>query len=242
MDKKYDKRQKYAFYRIVKFLFIYGAPMLIKATTLINCKAQNLDGNISKIKDIYFDDRSWRISNLILDMSKWLNNHSRYLIGPNDIEGMDSTNSIIFTTMTLERMQTNSSSKLDLEISNKRKLQKKQPKTNSIAGDKPNYSYNLESRKIITNLQSTKELFGYHVTSPGEKTGWLKDLTADNESWMFKHLIISMKHFSKGQTIKVPTYSVRDINMLKKQINIDLSLDTIQSENEIEAASELSRD
>ena len=216
--------------------------MLIEASTLINCKAQNLEGNLNKIKDIYFDEDTWKINNLILDMSKWLNNNSGYLILPKDIEGIDSTNSIIFTSVTFEQMQKNSSSKLDLVISNKRKSQKKKIQTKVAASNKVSHAQNSENKKSITNLQSTKELLGYYVKSPDEKIGWLKDLTADNESWTFKHLIISKKQFSRGRKSMIPTSSVRDINMRKRQIKIDLSLDNIHSLNEIETASEMFRD
>jgi sporulation protein YlmC with PRC-barrel domain len=214
--------------------------MLIEVSTLMNCTLLNLDGDPGKIKDIYFDADNWKMCHLKVNITKWLNNHSRFLIAPGDIEGIDSTNSVIFTSLTYEKMKKSPSDKLDSQISNKNKLERKKSRTDSQADrNRLDNGRTHKNEKNISNLQSTKELFGYQVQNPDKKIGWLKDLTLDNENWKYRHLVVSIKHLKQNQRIMVPASSVRNINLKKKQIIVDLPLNKIQSTREIETASQL---
>lgn len=216
--------------------------MLIEARTLINCKAQNLDGDLSKIKDIYFDNSNWKIHNLILYMSRWLKTDDKFLISPGDIEGMDSTNSVIFTSVTSQQMKQNPGNKLALEASVKKDSEKQKPHKQLKIDNKAGHRQKQKKSHNIINLFSTMGLFGYHVHSFDEEIGLLKDLTADTGNWIFKHLIISDKHSYKNSKLMVPTSSVREISIKKRQITVDLSSDNIKSPDDIEAASQLFRD
>ena len=46
--------------------------MLDKAKTLTGYSLQSLDGDIGKVKDLYFDDRDWTIRYLVADTGEWL--------------------------------------------------------------------------------------------------------------------------------------------------------------------------
>jgi sporulation protein YlmC with PRC-barrel domain len=218
--------------------------VLIEIGTLMSCTVLNLDGEPGKIRDIYFDDNHWKMHHLIVNSNKWLNNNSRFSIAPDDIEGIDSTNSVIFTSLTSEKMKKSPSDKLDMQISNKNKREKKKSRTEPEETSGPERGQKTTNEKNIADspnniLQSTKEIFGYKVQTLDKRIGSLKDLTADNKNWMYRHLVVSGKHLAKAQRIMVPVSSVRNINVKKKQITVDLPLNEIQSTQAIETASQL---
>ncbi len=202
--------------------------MLIEASTLIKCTAQNIKGGSSKVSDIYFDESDWKIHHFIIDLNHWLRMHSRFLVSPNDIEGMDSTNSVIFTSLTNQQIKQKPSNKLDIEISNKMKTNKHtHPMKKNISKD--------------LHYLSTKKLLGYHVLTSNETVGSLRDLTADNIQWSFTHLIIDTENESKKQ-LTVPTTSVKNINLKEKTITIDINEKATASDDKVEEASRLHHD
>lgn len=198
--------------------------MLIHIKSLMNCKVQNTDGNLSKIKDIYFDDKTWEIRNLVLDVSKWWTGKGRFLIKPKNIEGLDSTNSIIFISLSLGQVQENSSGRLDAEVQHKQKLEKKEAES---------------SEEKVTKLRSSKELFDFRVQRNGTEIGALKDLTVDVGSWKFEHLVISEGEFSRAYGEMIPTCSVKKIDLKREVITVELDLDNIHPEEEIDHSAQL---
>ena len=46
--------------------------MLNKAKTLKGYKLHSLDGEIGKVKELYFDDRHWTIRYLVAETGNWL--------------------------------------------------------------------------------------------------------------------------------------------------------------------------
>ena len=64
------------------------AIMLDKAKTLTGYSMHSLDGEIGKVKDLYFDDRDWTIRYLVADTGEWLVSR-QVLISPHSLAGVD---------------------------------------------------------------------------------------------------------------------------------------------------------
>ena len=62
--------------------------MLIKTKTLVGYKLDGLDGEIGKVKDLYFDDRHWTIRYLIAETGSWLTGR-QVLISPFALVGVN---------------------------------------------------------------------------------------------------------------------------------------------------------
>jgi uncharacterized protein YrrD len=46
--------------------------MLNKAKTLEGYKLDSIDGDIGKVKDIYFDDKFWTVRYLVVEAGDWI--------------------------------------------------------------------------------------------------------------------------------------------------------------------------
>ncbi len=62
--------------------------MLRKVTDLYGYTLQATDGELGKVKDVFFDDEKWTIRYLVVETGSWLNSR-QVLISPYSIAGID---------------------------------------------------------------------------------------------------------------------------------------------------------
>ena len=62
--------------------------MLNKAKTLEGYKLDSIDGDIGKVKDIYFDDKFWTVRYLVVEAGDWIT-PNQVLISPYALIAVD---------------------------------------------------------------------------------------------------------------------------------------------------------
>ena len=77
--------------------------MLFSANTLKGWGLQAVDGQIGKIDEFYFDDGSWHIRYLVVDVGNWLK-HQRVLLVPETVTGVSPKEGIIGLSLTKEEV------------------------------------------------------------------------------------------------------------------------------------------
>jgi len=78
--------------------------MLYKAKTLESYKLHGLDGEIGKVKDLYFDDRDWTIRYVVADTGEWLISR-QVLISPHSLAGVDRDQGSITVKLTKDQIE-----------------------------------------------------------------------------------------------------------------------------------------
>jgi uncharacterized protein YrrD len=78
--------------------------MLRNATDLRNLVIAARDGELGKVKDLYFDDERWVIRHLEVDTGGWLTGR-RVLISPHAVRGMDWINNRMHVSLTKEQVE-----------------------------------------------------------------------------------------------------------------------------------------
>jgi hypothetical protein len=78
--------------------------MLNKAKTLKNYKLSCIDGEIGKVKGLYFDDHFWAIRYLIVNTSNWWLGH-QVLIAPQWIRDVNWSETTISVNLTRQAVK-----------------------------------------------------------------------------------------------------------------------------------------
>ncbi|WP_369384411.1 PRC-barrel domain-containing protein [Halalkalibacter wakoensis] len=78
--------------------------MLYKASTVQTCVVQATDGELGKVKDIYFDSEKWAIRYLAIDTLKWLPG-LKVLVSPISFDSVDLLNKRISLFATKEQIE-----------------------------------------------------------------------------------------------------------------------------------------
>ena len=78
--------------------------MLRKVTDLYGYTLQATDGELGKVKDVFFDDEKWTIRYLVVETGSWLNSR-QVLISPYSIAGIDEVDEAISVRLTQEQVK-----------------------------------------------------------------------------------------------------------------------------------------
>ena len=78
--------------------------MLYRMEKLIGMSIRASDGEIGKVKDVYFDDHRWGARYLVVDTGGWLEGR-KVLISPIAIESIDWDKSGVQVTLTRQQVE-----------------------------------------------------------------------------------------------------------------------------------------
>lgn len=170
-----------------------------------------IDGEMGKIKDLYFDDKKWAIRYAIIDTRKWLPGR-KVLLSPTSFVNLDSENENLEVEYDKEAVRKSP------EIPDETAISKDVEQ--SIAGyygwnrywtgnmlwgaqdtplttlqpdpmseDQTRYNQQMESLQEY-DLRSEDETQGYKVHANDGKLGQVVDMIYDDEYWKIRYLIV----------------------------------------------------
>jgi sporulation protein YlmC with PRC-barrel domain len=77
--------------------------MLCKATILIGSQVEAAGGAIGTVKDVYFDDASWKVRYLVVDTGSWLTGR-KVLLAPAAVTNFSEVNRVLTTGLSREQV------------------------------------------------------------------------------------------------------------------------------------------
>jgi uncharacterized protein YrrD len=90
--------------------------MLLKYTKLNNSRVIALDGELGRIRDVYFDDSQWIVRYIVVDTGGWLSNR-KVLIAPRAVQLFDAELHLISVNLTCEQIQASPDIDADQSVS-----------------------------------------------------------------------------------------------------------------------------
>src|SRR4051812_18868533 len=90
--------------------------MLLRTRSIVGRRVQGSDGDVGKIKDIYFDDKTWEMRYLVVDTGSWLDRHEVLLV-PSSFSGWNPSEDILTTPLTRKKVEESPPITADLPVS-----------------------------------------------------------------------------------------------------------------------------
>ena len=139
------------------------------------------DGNLGGVRDLYFDDRSWAVRYLVIDIGPWLPGR-RFFVSPLSIRRSDPTTLHLGLSMR------------QVEISSVRSLQpcRALPESLAPAGDGGDF-----------HLHTVTAVMGYAIRAEDGEIGHVKDVLVDDKAWAIRYLVVDTEHWWAGKTVLV---------------------------------------
>ena len=229
--------------------------MLYKIKTLKGYKLDSRDGEIGKVKELYFDDRYWTIRYLVVDTGNWLTGR-QVLISPYALTGVDKNEQCITINLTKKQIEDSPSLESDKPVS-------KQFEQNYYMyyglplywegpymwGTYPNIL--RESKKLREhkkgekswdpNLRSTIQVSGYNIHAADGEIGHVEDFIVDDETWAIRYLIIDTKNWWPGNKVLISPEWVERVSWDEYKVFVNLTSEKIKQSPEYIEGSLLSR-
>jgi sporulation protein YlmC with PRC-barrel domain len=134
------------------------------------------DGNLGRVGDVYFDDRSWSVRYLVVDADNWLPGR-RVLVSPIAVQSFDPPT-------------------LHVALSKQQVQVSPDVHTGGLPG-------NSTQQSGDGHLQTATAVMGYAIQTEDGEIGHVKDVLVDDRAWAIRYLVVDTENRSGGEKVFV---------------------------------------
>jgi sporulation protein YlmC with PRC-barrel domain len=139
------------------------------------------DSNLGSVSDLYFDDRSWTVRYLVVNVGSWLPGR-RLCVSPVSVRSWDPTT----LRLGLSRRQ--------VAISSVSSAQTGDVLPESLVRAEGGGDFHLHMATAV---------MGYAVRAEDGEIGHVKDVLVDDKAWAIRYLVVDTEHWWAGKTVLV---------------------------------------
>lgn len=203
--------------------------MLHDLKTLFGSSVTATDGEIGTIRNFLFDDQSWKVRYLVVDLGSWLKQRE-VILAVAAVEHIDWTLKNFHVKLTRKQVRKSPGVDESRPVSRQQQMAMRdyfgcfacwldrEWGTGSVPTGR---KYPLRTRED-QHLRSVWDLTGYAVWSSDRKMGLLDDFIVDEVSRQISYLIVKNGDWLQSHTALVPTRWVKSISWPNRRIDFEL--------------------
>lgn len=243
--------------------------MLRSLKSIRGFKLAASDGEIGKVREIYFDDHSWTVRYFVVETGGWFTGQD-VLITPRSLGEIDEDNETIAVHLTKDQIRHSPPVETERPVS--RQYEEAyhtyygwEPYWTAPGGtpafwapmpidvirpevfeDERQASTQQreqlpEEEKGDPNLRSSSEVSGYAIHAQDGHIGHLDDYVVDDEEWRVRYLIIDTRNWLPGKLVLVSPEWIKSISFLQHEIFVSVTKDKIKDAPEYDPDQPISR-
>ena len=234
--------------------------MLYRMEKLIGLSITASDGEIGKVKDVYFDDQHWAVRYLVVETGGWLD-HIKVLVSPFAVRRIDWDGGSVHVHLTRAQVKGSPSVDTDRPVSRQQELEFSRhygyPGYWSGAllwGDTPYLtmpsgpvSVANDSRPgcaaaaADAHLRSAKQVIGYHLQATDAAIGHVEDFLVEDESWAIRYLVIDTRNWWPGKHVVIPPQWISTVDWAGQSLHMNVTRYNVTHAPEYDPAVEFTR-
>ncbi len=229
--------------------------MLRSVDSLIGYKLLATDGDLGKVKDLYFDDQAWAVRYIIADTGGWLAGR-RVLISPVDVGEPDWSANVLPVGMSKKQVEESPPASEEQPVS--RQYEEELSAyygwplywTPSPAGVPAQAGVPAMERAVEKagekeqndpHLRSAREVTGYYIEALDGEVGHVKDLIVETGPWMLRYLVADTRNWLPGRKVLIARNWIDSISWKGKKVTVDLTQEEIKGSPEYDPAQPVNR-
>jgi hypothetical protein len=238
-------RRRDMLYRLGKFL---GSPI------------SAADGEIGKIKDVYFDDQRWAVRYLVVDTGGWLAGR-KVLISAISVGNIDWATSVVQVGLTRPQVEASPPIDTDKPVSRQHEADffdyygypyywggpdlwgagSYPVNPIGVVPSSTNAPGKYGKAPIDPHLRSAHEVTGYRLHTSNAPIGHIEDFLLDDVSWEIRYLVVNTRNWLPGKRVVIPPQWIKQVDWSERAVDVDVTRETIQAAPEYHAATDFSR-
>jgi len=222
--------------------------MQCNINSLIGNSVDAIDGDIGKVEDVYFDDKTWVVRYLVVKTGHWLSCR-KVLISTYAL--LDEIFASDMFQVNLTKAQVNNSPDLDTDQPVYRQQEIELYKHYawqkywelgyyaggllSIADNKAPVKEQLnepdnngKQSRYDQHLRSISKITGYNIHATDGEIGHISDFVIDNETWEIIYLVVDTHHWFGGKEVLVPVKHITEVQWADSAVYVNISMDAIK--------------
>jgi len=224
---------------------------------LIGFQMKETDGEIGKVEEFYFDDKTWTIRYLIVKTGNWLSGR-KVLISPKSLLPPDWENEEFPVNLTKAQIENSPDIDTDKPVSRQQEEQLSsyypwdvywgnEPEEHGagIFGMMPSELYeseigepeyiNYESQQAgDKHLRSTEEVKGYKIHAIDGEIGKVVDYIVDDRNWRINFLVVDTGSWLNSRKVLVSTKWITMVNWENSVVVVNVTTDSVKNSPEFD--------
>lgn len=207
------------------------------------------DGEIGKVKELYFDDQTWTVRYLVVKTGGWLSGR-KVLLSPLALQQVDWKNKVF--SVNLNKQQVQESPDIDTEktVSRQHEIELYDhyawPYYGAVGAgfyggmgmsgmvdsripfEEVIAEQHMDKEKADPHLRSTEEIRGYHIHATDGKIGEVEDFIMNTETWRIDYLIVDTGNWFAGKKVILSPQWIKQVKWEDRSVDVDFPVDTVK--------------
>lgn len=199
------------------------------------------DGEIGKVKDLYFDDQNWTVRYVIVDTGGWLTGR-KVLLSPTSFGAIDDDGKLIAVHLTKERIENSPPIEADKPVSRQHVEELYRyyghpgyglvPEAIAFGAVPVVTPVQAEDAQPIEersdpHLRSIGEVMDYGIHATDGEIGKVDGFIIDDEGWAIRYVVILRSWWAGKKVILSPEWIDR-VSWERSEVFVPLSRETIK--------------
>ncbi len=230
---------------------------------LIGFTIHGSDGELGKVKDFYFDDKSWIIRYLIVETGSWLNSR-KVLLAPQAVLETDWEKESFRVHLSAEKIKNSPPIDTDKPVSRQQEMElyAYYPWGGfywtgvGIGGMGMSYPISMSQVEIEEpvlpadkngsdndpHLRSADAVKGYTIKAIDGDVGEVENFLLDDSNWKLAYLVVDTGNWFPGKKVVLSPNWIQSIKWETSEVTVRASVEQVKNSPEYDAANYLSDD
>jgi hypothetical protein len=238
--------------------------MLTHAKKLEGFTIRAIDGDIGRVRDLYFDDEHWHVRYVVVDTGSWLKGRT-VLLSTSVLCALETSAQAMSVGLTQEQVRGSPHVDTAKPVSRQHEEQLHQYYawpyywggplvggglgTPVAAGVAPTAEAIQEARaaeqavrdegeeRAEAHLRSVADIRNYHIQASDGALGHVEDVLVEEGIWAVRYFVVDTRNWWPGRKVLVSPRWIDRISWLESSVWIDLTRDEIKAGPEFDPAS-----
>lgn len=209
------------------------------------------DGEIGRLKEVFFDDRYWTVRYFVVQTGTWLG--KEVLLPPSMVLSVDDEGPGLQVDLTREQIRKCPDVKTSLPVSRHSENDffgyyginpywMDDPLAGDSAHIQPAPSAAQPREPDQPNLRSSQVVTGYHIHAEDGEIGHVEDFILDDRDWVIRYLEVNTRNWLPGKHVLVAPVWIHAIDWHEKEVVVNLNRAAIESAPDYDPSELISND
>jgi hypothetical protein len=210
------------------------------------------EGTIGTVDTFLFDDTTWIIRYLVVDLGRWLPGR-RVLLVPATLEEPSWDTSSFPVNLTKSQVETSPDIDTDQPVS-----RQQETVLHTHYGWQAYWDQVITSAPIPSplpamdvtdlpgkgnpHLRSTREVIGYSIGACDGEVGHVEDFIMDDAAWVVRYMVVDTRNWLPGREVLVAPQWITTVAWDTSQVSVDLSCEQVQGSPTYDPKTPVNRD
>ena len=224
-----------------------GGKMLVNLSELNGSTINAVDGEIGKVKDVYFDDRYWTIRFLVVDIQPWVPLSQKTLISPIALLDFNAQEQLLNVSMSKNLVKHSPGIEEHETVS--REFEKnyfdyygygyywmgpepwgEYAYPTALVTRQASLSEKNHNVQSSNHLRSANEITHYGMVARDGKKGYVKDFIWDTYNWSLRFIVVDTRDWLPGgKKVLITPEQLGTLNWEEKSLTCHMSVEQIKT-------------